>query len=176
MFTGSTSSPTFLNGSPSVTDGSLAPNVTLVAGTNTVQFVTNSQHDTYTGINLFFDGNLTTPVISAVVGNNVSPGVLYSVGSGITTWGEGANAFGANSFSYTTGGVTITLTGLTLLSPPSTYDLVGNFKTGPDSNYDNFGTITLVVTAVPEPGTFATITGIVGLVFVACAKRKKSAR
>lgn len=171
FFTGTTGTPTFLNSGN--TNASLVPGVSLATGANLVQFAANSTQPSYTGINLFFDGDLTQPRISGLVQNGGTTS-FSPVTAATTTWGEGVSTNGAESFSYTTGGFTVTLTSLSALSASSSLDLVGNFVTGASGEFDTVVSMTLVVSAVPEPATCAALAGLAALGIAAYGRRRNS--
>lgn len=82
--------------------------------------------------------------------------------------------------SYTTGGLNVTLTAMSVLAPGSSTDLVTFFSLGTtgnpavgDNNHspDTVGSMTLTVTTVPEPAGIAAVSGIVAGVLVLMRRR-----
>lgn len=137
-------------------------NTPLAQGSNTFTYFadTFSGSPTNYGLNLFFDGNDTTPLISAkLVG-----GVMSANSASSTRQLSGAFVAGAGTLSFTDAlGVTYTLTQFT---KTTTGNVVRPYDNIPSliPNSDITGTFTLLATA-PEPGTFAL--AAIGLLAVA---------
>jgi len=146
LFTGPTNSPTFLTSGD--TDASLNPNLTLAPGTYVLGFAATGSVTTnnYLGINLYFNGDTNNNRISAVVA--ATGATNFSViGGGCATKGEGTNVPGADSLSYTAGGLTVTLSSLQIRRP--SIDLVSPYSTSNDGKLDNVGFLSLAVSQVP---------------------------
>ena len=175
LFTGTVGSPSFINSANS--NSSLNPNQSLSAGTYTFGIAGNNSAgtDTYVAINLYFDGNLGANRISAVVPKNGTSNFSV-ISAATTTFGEtgntGPGVTGAALLSYTSGGYTITLTDLSFLPRGSSPNLVSMFSVGPggyaqagdyDYSPDTIGSMTLTVTAIPEPASCTAWVGLAAL-------------
>ncbi len=175
LFTGTTTAPTFLTSGDTL--ASVAPNVTLATGTNTLNFVTATSPAEYFGLNFYFNDNNNTNRITAVVRNTGSGGGFAQVASGVSTYGlpNNSNVSSANSLSFTTGGQTVTLTGLTIATGSA--DLAQAYNNAPGGGGDNVGTMTLTVSGIvsaPEPGALALVgMGLLPLGLVAVRRRAK---
>ncbi|MDD3180709.1 MAG: hypothetical protein PHQ04_10200 [Opitutaceae bacterium] len=187
LFTGSVDSPAWKNSANS--NSSLNPNINLTTpGSYVIGFIGNNTpgSDFFIGINLFFNGDLARNRISAVAPNTGASS--FSVISGATsTFGErGSNPAyssgvpGSGSLSYTTGGLNVTLTAMSVLAPGSSTDLITFFSLGTtgnpdvgDNNHspDTVGSMTLTVTTVPEPAGITAVSGIVAGVLVLMRRR-----
>lgn len=146
LFTGPISAPDFINSGNS--DDSLNPRIKLAPGTNTFQFAIDvleaDPATPYLGINLYFNNNLDTNQISAVVANSGSCN-FSMVGPAASTYGESGEIGGAGSLSYTAGGMTATLTSFCITT--NTPNIVGGYDNSPGDDSDFTGHFTLTVTA-----------------------------
>lgn len=112
------------------------------------------------GINLFFNGNNTTPRISAFTAINTPAGVPNG-GTTLANSGGATPVPGANTLTFTDpSGAMVVLTAFNYASSrvaglPTDYpeDLVGQFSLGANGTPDNYVDFTLSV--VPEPSTWA---------------------
>ena len=158
MFTGSTGSPSFLTSGS--TNASLNPNLSLPVGTHVISFALQNAAPSFVGINLYFDGNLASNRISAFVPydgtNNFS--VISAASTTIAEGAYGALQAGSGSLSWTAGGRLVTVTDMN--AGPSTIDLVGSFTSPANGSADIVATMTLTVTAVPEPASSAVVSGL----------------
>jgi len=139
---------------PGNTAVSTAINVPLASGTNQFSLYADSPTNTpaFYGLNLFFDGNNTTPGISVFVPLNSSSFVAN--GSPTTLALDGSPTPGAGTLSFTGDGFTATLTNYTWSAPTvNNLDRVSPFDNVPNGNNDFVGTFTLEVSPVPEPGS-----------------------
>lgn len=145
LFMGSTNAPDFLNSGDS--NDSLDPDLQLAPGTNTVQFAVDYQDSDpstpYLGINLYFNGNLATNRISAVVPNG-GLGDFSVVSDKTTTYGEYGKTPGAGTLSYTKGDLTVTLSAFCISQDTPKLVSGTDASPGPDSNF--IGSFTLTVT------------------------------
>ena len=170
LFTGSIGSPTFLNSGD--TNTSLNPNLSLTAGTYVIYFAGYTPLGSYAGINLFFDGDLVDNRISAVVHYDGSNNFSVISGATTTSGENGVHIAGSGSLSYTAEGLLVTVTGMG--GGPSSPDLVSYFSTLPSGGGSTVASMTLTVTAVPEPASFATLCGV-AVMTTALFRRKKCA-
>lgn len=145
LFTGSTNSPDFLNMGD--TDETLDPEVELKPGTNTIHFAVDIQ-DTdpatpYLGINLYFNEDLVTNQITAVVRNGGSCDFSV-VRETVSTYGQYGRTAGSGTLSYTVGDLTATLSAFcTSAATPKLVSATDNTP-GPDQNI--VGSFTLTIT------------------------------
>lgn len=117
------------------------------------------------GLNLFFNGNASTPGISAR--NLQGAAAALAVANGGSTFAlDGTTSVaGANTLTFIDGGTIVTLTGYSWNLPASA-DLVSGFDTTPSGNADFFGSFTLEVTSdIPEPAAWQA--GLLGLAMLA---------
>lgn len=146
LFTGPLSAPNFLNSGD--TDDSLNPRIKLTPGTNVYEFaidvVGTDPSTPYLGINLYFNNNMDTNEITAVVPNGGSCNFSV-VKPAATTYGEGGETAGSGALSFTSGGLTATLT--SFCTSPGTPTLVSGDDNSPGSDTDFIGHFTLTVTA-----------------------------
>jgi hypothetical protein len=123
--------------------------------------------DTYSALNLFFDGNNTNPGISVI---QAAGGPGFSANGNSTLALNGAAVAGANSLVYNGSGSTVTLLdyGWFPAIPVGNFDSVSSFDNVPSGLNDMTGYIVLDVAAstqVPEPGTLSVAAlGVVALV------------
>ena len=123
----------------------------------------------YYAINLFFDGNALTPGITGYSARDSSSVVV--VPSRFTTQAlDGAtSAPSAGTLSFSSGGLLVTLVeygfGMPGVFGGTGIDRVGSQNDLPDLALDGIGTLTLNVTAVPEPPACAAVLflGLAGL-------------
>ena len=172
LFTGSTTTPVLLNSGDS--DALLNPNYSLsTPGSYTLWFVGNGhQTDTYIGLNLYFDGNLNTDRISAVVPKDESHSFSFISGT-TTTFGEtvstGPGVLGTGTLSYSNNGLVITLTDFSVLTSALSPDMVSAYSWGTGGSLaatnDTVGYMTLTVSAIPESSTYAALFGLGALGF-----------
>jgi hypothetical protein len=111
------------------------------------------------GMNLFFDGDDEIPGISVFAPTNTGaspPYPAFLANAGVTSNLSGDQSpLGSGSLTYTSGGVSITLTDF-LYSSPLVFnqDRIANFQTIPEGDREYVGQFTLTVVAnVPEPAT-----------------------
>jgi len=183
---GSPLSGPFLNGP---TDASATISIPLTVGTHTYGMVTTggSTSWNYHGFSLFFDGGLT-PNISVYAADQTALGTpppFYPNGS-LTTYdlaGDNPPLMpAANSVSYQTGNLLVTLTDFSW-AKPSVYNLdrvnggFGKGAVGPDGIPDWVGQFTLSVEQVPEPASGALLLmSFAGMMFfVRCGHRREQA-
>ena|ERR1017187_4278998 len=174
---GSPLSGPFLNGP---TDASATISIPLAVGAHTYGMVTTggSTSWNYHGFSLFFDGGLT-PNISVYAADQTALGTPppFNPNGSLTTYDLTGNnppvTPAANSVSYQTGNLLVTLTGFSW-AKPTVYNLdrvnggLGKGQVGPDGNPDWVGQFTLNIVQVPEPvsGTLL-LMGFAGLLFSA---------
>lgn len=169
LFTGTTGAPVFVNSGN--TNASLNPNLALPPGSTQLQFAANSFGASFTGINLYFNGDLATPRISAFVANDGSTAFAV-IANTTNTWGEQlADTPGSGALNYVTGGYQVTLAALSVPAPGAV-NIVSNFSTGGADAYDTVGSMTLIVAAVPEPAAAAVWAGLL----VLCWAGRRSAQ
>lgn len=114
------------------------------------------------GLNLFFDGNNTTPGISAFSPANTI--TATPVAAGLNTLSlDGDNdppVTSQGGLTFISDGLAVTLTGYGFGQPGQfggpALDRVGNLNNLPDLASDSVGRFTLEVTTVPEPSIFTT--------------------
>jgi hypothetical protein len=169
-FTGSVASPTFLTSGD--TDASLDAKYALTPGTHTILFVANTVPESGNiGLNFYFDSDLAHNRISATV--PVGGSSAFSViDSSTTTYHQTTTGPGSGMLSYTSGGVTATLTDLRTFAGPQ--DLVSYTGLGANETPDIAGSFTLTVTAVPEPAAIGFVGAAAALAAAAWQKRRLS--
>jgi hypothetical protein len=166
----------FLNGA----GGGVSPALVLAPGSYSIGlFAEPGGYVGYHGLNLFFDG-AWQPGISAIAPDHTAPSAaseFYSNGAASTLGFAGSPGMPASaSLSYTSGGVTVTVTEFYLGSPDLfSLDEVSGYSPSPGGSMDRVGLLTLNVTAVPEPGSLAMIAGL-GLTGFAAWRRRTVAR
>lgn len=127
------------------------------------------------GLNLFFDG-LTAPSISTRNAIN-GLGLPVANGSASTLQVDGNTLVpGANTLTFTQGGMIVTLSAFSWSSPtsnPNFGNVVSSFNNVPSTNgsVDFWGAVRLdvqAVTAIPEPGTWSLMlcAGLLGALLV----------
>ena len=148
-------------------------NVPLTAGVNYV-FIYWAQPGTGTnfGLNLFFNGDSSSPRISGLVpGNSTS----FTVNSSASTKRlDGTNVAAAGTAMFVDGGTSITLAAFTNFA--SLTDRVQDLDNSPGGGPDFTGFITLSVTEVPEPGTAALSATALTLAMLAVCALKPAGR
>ena len=136
-------------------DATIAPDIPLPVGTHTFGLIggrplPGSGYDTgYEGLNLYLNG-AAGPSIS-VLAPTAEP---FTVSPNAAQVPDAAGNFtsGANTATFTDGAYTVQVVGLRWDNNPSAaLDRVGGFNAVPDGADDLYGTMTLRVTAVPEP-------------------------
>lgn len=175
---------TFLNSGDS--GGASAPTgVNIALATGAREFFasvdpTGTTQGMFYGINLFFNGNNTTPRISAFTTINTPTGVANS-GTTLANTGGLTTVAGANTLTFVDpSGLTVILTAFNYASTrlaglPTDYpeDLVGPFATTPNMNPDNYVDFTLTV--IPEPSTWALMGAGLATLGAICRSRRRAA-
>ena len=129
------------------------------------------------GLNLFFNGNVGQPGISAFVPFNTVQPSLRAFGNGGLGITNADVVPGANSLSFTSGSTRINLTNFSLndyKNPADVVtprDLVGESDNRANGLSDYSGVITLQVSSVPEPESWAMMGLGLGLLAFAAKKR-----
>jgi hypothetical protein len=143
LFTGPLDSPVFLNTGDS--DSSLNPNLTLEPGTYQLGFAGELYVNSYVGLNLYFNDDLTHNRITGVVAANGSTG-FTSVATNVNTTDIDGGYLqpGAGTLSFTSGGLTVTLTEF-FIQPEPVNDLVTAFSNTPGGYLDTVGRFKLTV-------------------------------
>jgi hypothetical protein len=139
-------------------------------------------HTDHFTLSLYFDGDDANPGISAVAPVNGTPVsfVAASHPDGLGLLASQGFVANANSLSFMSGGMMVTLTEYFWSTDTSNHpDLVWphnqrhDFGPSP-AGADFYGQITLTVTAVPEPGTFALFgIGIAGIGLIRRHRRSR---
>ena len=145
LFTGSTKSPNFLNMGDS--DETLDPEVQLKPGTNTIHFAVDIQDSDpstpYVGINLYFNEDLVTNQITAVVRNGGTCDFCV-VETNISTYGQYGRTPGSGTLSYKAGGLTATLSDF--CTSAATPKLVSATDNTPGTDQNIVGSFKLTIT------------------------------
>lgn len=139
---------------------STALNLTLAPGAYEFFYFGQPGSDTgFAALNLFFDGNTSTPRISVFAATDTAapspPYPSFSANSSTNTLTlAGSIVAGAGTLSYSSGGFTVTLTDYGW-STPGVFglDRVQAFSNAPGGGNDFVGMVRLSVTSVPEPGS-----------------------
>lgn len=151
----------FLNGG----GGGVSPALLLVPGSYSIGlFAEPGGYIGYHGLNLFFDGG-GHPGISVIAPDHTTLAAsseFYANGAANTLGFAGFPGLSASaSLSYTSGGVTVTVTDFYLGSPDLfSLNEVAGYSPSPGGSMDRVGLLTLDVTAVPEPGSLTLIAGV----------------
>jgi hypothetical protein len=132
----------------------------------------------FNGMNLFFNGNNNTPLISVfapLATTAVTP--AFAADGQATRTLAGASVAGANTLTTSLGN-TVTLTNFRWESSTfSNLDTVSGFTRTPGSGSDNRGTFTLTVTAAtPEPSALALVAAAGLPAFGMVVRRRKAAK
>jgi len=143
LFTGSISSPTFYNRGDS--DATLNPNVSLSSGDNTIFFAGQNPPGGFLAVNLYFNGDLETNRITAVVATGTTN--FQVVSAGVNTFGLHGDQASSGSLQYTAGNK-VTLTDFRTVS--LTNDLVNSYDNVPNGVQDTIGRMTLTVTPASD--------------------------
>ena len=153
-------------------DGSSASiNITLTPGVHTYSIYGDPGLANRTwALNLFFNGDTTTPGISAVNSDGAAGTSLFA-DSGSTLTLAGNSVTGAGTLQFIDGFTTVTLTSYTF-SDVAALDRVSPFSTSPNTILDFAGSFTLDVVATPEPASAALLGA--SLVFLAAYRRRRS--
>jgi PEP-CTERM motif-containing protein len=144
-------SPTFLNSGNS---SSTSISIPLPAGTHTFSIYADSEPTlSHYGLNLFFNGNNSTPGISVFAAlRTSSTQPSFAANGGLTRTEAFGFVPGANTLTFADGPITVTLTDYFFSSPSQLgFDVVSPFNNIPDGFNDFGGQFTVTVT--PEPGT-----------------------
>ena len=165
----------------SVVNPSATISENLGVGTHTFYFYATSSPSEYLGLNLFFTSGAAgaSPDISAVT-NLTGP---FAASSAACTLAPNITCTpGAGTLSFTTGVYQVTLTDFVLISNSAGQggfvNRVSAYGTSADSQWDNYGKITLrvvdtTVSAVPEPSTWVLLaTGGLAIAGVAARRRR----
>ena len=151
----------FINGPGNGADARISDNLTAPGDYTFTMFGDGGSQNDYHALNLFFDGNDTTPRISALVATDTTGATTAFTANGNVN-SRSLNYSGsvpaANTTSFSELGRTISLTAFRWSTPPVlNQDVVSPFTIAPNGTLDYTGTFTLRVTAsaTPEPGSFA---------------------
>lgn len=144
-------------------------------GAQTLYYFANGGFSPFFGLNLFFDG-ASSPGISAF--NSFGTGPQLNA-SACTLNPTGGCTAGAGTFSFATGGYTVTLTTYTLLADAAqnggSVDRVSDFALGANGTFDNYARLVLTVSGssvvTPEPSTLVLLT--TGSLVVGGARRRR---
>jgi len=145
----------------------------------------NSQNYDFRGMNLFFDGQTTTPGISVKANTLVSASdtSVFTANGGNTLALSGTSFIGtpgANSLTFLDGAFTIQLTAFSWTKPSvNNIDRVSTYAATPDGTPDFVGSYTLKVTnasPIPEASSFISLglLLVLGMGALTVSRRRKA--
>ena len=151
----------FINGPGNGADARISVNLTAPGIYTFTMFGDGGSQNNQHALNLFFDGNDTTPRISALAPTDTT-GTTTAFAANGNANSRSLNYSGsipaANTTSFSELGRTISLTAFRWSTPSvANQDVVSPFTIAPNGTLDYTGTFTLRVTTsgTPEPGSFA---------------------
>ena len=150
-------------------------NINLAPGSYTFNVFGDSGGGNRFGLNLFFNGDDTTPRIS-VFGPVDS--TSFAPNAGVTRQLNGSGIAGANTDTFVDGANTVTLVGYTLNSPVAT-DLIGPLNNAPNGIAEFTGSFSLRVTGpdpaeAPEPASMMLLGSGLALLLAGSRRLRRS--
>ena len=157
---------------------STSVDIPLSLGSYSFYMFNTSESSSYFGLNLFFDSDQVNPKITAITSLKTSPtDPPFQINPALTVPGLDENIIVSSprSLVYQTNNAFITLISYSF-SDPSVYQMnrVSDRDSIPDGRNDSVSFMTLTVSTVPEPSTYALGTIASGVMALIARRRNRS--